>query len=398
MATLRGPSFSGPLSGWTAASLVPNATAPAPVPAATPTRGAGIRRALNLEPEAASPYQWSADGKQLLTADGQALEPFINPADGKSQLGWVDPTTGKRITDLIPLTPEKQAEKDAKDFENAKLVNLTSAATMEDWVAAGKPRPPTYLGHVWDATNGSWVAGPNAVPTAPPPGTTPATLAARSRRSPFGGVPVGSAGGGGVSIAGSASSDLSRYDLKDSDFGGGGSRTSTYTPTPLESLLSSMFPEAAADFDPTQTATGRTSGPAPSLLDTILGNLGSVGGGASGYGLSPVYQPSYGAQLSATIPGAPPFLANAINRVSGTGFGVPSGGPVRGGFGDLGGLAAISAEQRIQKAELDRARAESEANYLKSQQKIQQDAAKRQQIQRQKLSPVSGWATNPTFY
>lgn len=202
-------------------------------------------------------------------------------------------------------------------------------------------------------------------------------------------------GGGGGGGGSSSSSD---------DMLGPDPRAVKKNITPLESLLSSIYPDAVATADP--FADPRAAGGGTSVIDTILGNLGasrgSASGGSSGYVPAPSFSgpagPSQGAQIAATIPGAPPFLANAINNVQAFNpYNQVPNQPTRGGgggFDPLIGISAISAEQRVQKAELAKAQAAAKAKYLASQAKQEKMSAESANLARLKVSPVgqSGWS------
>ena len=189
--------------------------------------------------------------------------------------------------------------------------------------------------------------------------------------------------------------DLASYRLSESDFGTGGEYPTVQPqPTPLESLLAALFPDAAM---------GGAEGDSP--INTILGNLNArrtASTAAPTSGSISVFTGPPAANVS--IPGAPAAITNAIGNLQ-SGFVAPTvPGPNTNPLDSLGGVSAIAAEQRIQQAEQAKAKADASAKWAKSQQKLQQDAAKRQQIQRQKfgftpsgVSSPGGW-TSPSFY
>jgi hypothetical protein len=212
-----------------------------------------------------------------------------------------------------------------------------------------------------------------------------------------------------ASSSGGGSSNLSQYDLKDSDYGGLGPDPRAPKPkqTPLESLLASIYPDlaAGAPADPFADPRVPTSN---STFQNVLSGLGQRGsangfvpGGPSLSGPAPV-GPSAGANLAATIPGAPPFLAGAINGVQqfnpyAQRPAAPVGGG-GGGFDPLIGLSAISAEQRIQAAELAKNKAAAQAKWFKSQADQEQMLAEQANMSRLKGFSGSGFTpAMPTY-
>lgn len=194
-------------------------------------------------------------------------------------------------------------------------------------------------------------------------------------------------------------SNLARYDLTPQELGmsagrnAGGSRGAFTTPTPIESLLAAIFPGSAFGADPAPPNPNTQAPQGGAMLRAILGDigLGATGAPSAGVGFAAP------AMAAPSIPGAPAFLPGAISNVQSAGMPIPGGGGANIGNA-LAGVSAIAAEQRIQQAEMQQAQAQAQADWFKSQQKIQQDAAKRQQMQRQKRSSASGWSSTPTFY
>jgi hypothetical protein len=197
-------------------------------------------------------------------------------------------------------------------------------------------------------------------------------------------------------------SDLSQYNLTNSELGlAPDLRPTKQQTTPLEDLLAAMFPEAAANYALDQTdpfANPRPTGGKPSLLNTILGNLQTS---------SPAQvaqTQNYGIPAAvSSVPGAPAFLSGAVNNLQ-SGFVAPTvPGAGANPLNSLAGVSAIAAEQRIQQAEQAKAKADAQATWFKSQQKLQK-AAKQREIQRQGfgfspsgVSTIGGW-TSPKFY
>jgi hypothetical protein len=170
-----------------------------------------------------------------------------------------------------------------------------------------------------------------------------------------------------------------------------------------------MFPDAAADFNPNEIdpmADPRNPGAQQSLFNTILGNLGTQPSTPAVYtppsfGAVPV---GAGAQIAATIPGAPAFLGGAIDRVNAPNMIAPTmagTGAAAAGI-NAAGIAALAAEQRAQQNQLAQEQATAETAWFQQQdakQKAQRMAAQRQ---RQRFGGVnaitSGWASSPVLF
>lgn len=200
--------------------------------------------------------------------------------------------------------------------------------------------------------------------------------------------------------------DLTQYNLTQQELGSvPDPRRSAPQTTPLEQLLTQMFPDAATDFDPNfvdPLADPRNPGAPPSLFNTILGNLGAQPSAPAAY-----TPPTFGApvgvgnQIAATIPGAPSFLGGAINQVNAAGAYTP---PTVGGANalNIAGIAALAAEQRAQQNQMAQEQAAADAAFFQQQQankKAQQMAAQRQ---RQRFGGVnaitSGWSSSPVLF
>lgn len=200
-------------------------------------------------------------------------------------------------------------------------------------------------------------------------------------------------------------SDLSKYNLTPKELGVTPNlRVATPQQTPLEQLLAQMFPDAAANYDPTALdpyADPRAQSNTPSLFSTILGNLGTQ---PSSSGSNPQVQTNPASQVAApSIPGAPPFLAGATANLQ-NGWTAAPQAPVAGTnpLVALGGLASLAAEQRAQQAEQMKAQKQAETDYFQQQQQKQQAQKMVAQRQRQRFGSVnattSGWASNPVLY
>lgn len=266
-------------------------------------------------------------------------------------------------------------------------------------------------GPSFSGPTGGWTAA-----TLTPATTTTAALAA---------APAPASKFSKYTTLGLTSDNLKRYDLTDKELGGGGSsrggggggggrggggtsRGTFTTPTPLEALLASIFPDAAMGSDPAPLNPNTAAPQQGALFRTILGNLGASGLGGGGVAPAPMYVgPSFGspagtgAQIAATIPGAPAFLGQAIDRVNAAGpvYAPPS--PGGGGF-NAAGIAALAAEQRMQANQLAQEQAAANAAYFAQQQANQRAKAMEEQRRRQRFGAPnagnSGWATNPILF
>lgn len=235
------------------------------------------------------------------------------------------------------------------------------------------------------------------------PNATVAATAAPT--SPFGNLLQNSGG----SAAFGKTNDISKYNLTQEELGVTPDlRRTAPQSTPLEALLAAMFPDAAADYNPTAVdplADPRNPGPAPSLLNTILGNLSQQpSSGSTGYYQGTPTAPT-APFVAPSIPGAPAFLGPAIANLSGFGgySGVPIPAPGANPLNSLAAVSAIAAEQRIQAAEMEKARKEAETAFFQQQQQKQKAQSMVAQRQRQRLGFApsganSGWFSNPTFY
>lgn len=216
------------------------------------------------------------------------------------------------------------------------------------------------------------------------------------------GAPVAASGftssGGG--------SDLSQYDLTPSDYGfaaGPDPRAATKKQTPLEQLLATLAPQAAQPAAADPFTDPRAPAAGGGVFNNVLAALAQPQQAAMA--LAPVAAtpagvtgaPSYGANLAATIPGAPPFLAGAINGMQAFNpYAQPAAAPAQPQAArgiDLTGLAALSAEQRIQQAELAKNKAAAQAKWFASTAKQEQMRAEQENLNRLKGfgSSGSGW-------
>lgn len=435
---MAGPSLSGPLRGWTSSSLTPTAAAlPGVAQAATvqtatkayeqaqaalavlPPGFLGktpeqlaeytklqqkvltTRRALNAAVAGNDPAKMAK--ARLADLSGLALSDVPDEIFSTAMAGHSTGNTGtvagqraqspgfqertvanatefleqaKAALAALPTgeagkTPEQVAErKRLQEVVSSRRSNLDSAIAMADGAAGPSQNPFAGVGSGMD--------------------TVPFQGGSLSRAA--------SGGGGG--------GNLDQYNLTPSELGGrGGSgaldpRRAVTPTTGLESLLAAIFPDAAAGGAASNPfADPRNPGAAPSLLNTILGNLGTAP--AAGTGGSSFAGPSFagpGAGIANTIPGAPPFLGGAIDRVQGAGSGFSGfvAPPVvqGGGFNSLAGIAAISAEQRIQQQQMEQARAAEAARYyerVRAQQAVTDEAARLQRLR----GGVSGWGATP---
>lgn len=184
-------------------------------------------------------------------------------------------------------------------------------------------------------------------------------------------------------------------------------RIATAPMTPLEQLLSQMFPDlvgspqdrSGGPLSPDLRGMGAPEGP----FNNIIANLGLGGGGGATMGGGWVPGPSIGgngAAIASTIPGAPAWLGPQINSLPGGGGGYFAPPTMGGGGLDLAGLAALSAEQERQRATMLKAQSDAaaawEAKLLADQRRQQQQ----DQINRLKLggaAPSLGSWQSPTF-
>lgn len=207
--------------------------------------------------------------------------------------------------------------------------------------------------------------------------------------------------------------NLSQYNLTNAELGigtgrgrndMGGGRGTFATPTPLESLLASIFPDAAMGSDPSPMNPNTNAPQSGALFRTILGNLGAdMGAGPTSLPAPVIAGPAgVGSQLAATIPGAPPFLGSAIDRV--TTAGSAAAPTVAGGVGGLNamGIAALAAEQRAQANQLAQEQAAANAAYFEQQQAQQRAQRFAEQRRRQRFGGVnaltSGWSSSPVLF
>lgn len=196
-----------------------------------------------------------------------------------------------------------------------------------------------------------------------------------------------------------SSSPTDAYNLTPEELGNAGPdpRTPSKPTTPLEQLLRTIYPDAPmSTADP--LADPRNPGAGPSGFADVLAYINSQSGSGSGYVPAPAMSappagvPSAGANIASTIPGAPSWLGPQINSLSGGGGGFVQAPPSGGGGMNLAGLAAISAEQRVQQAQLDAALAKQQADYFAQQNAERELAARKAQLERQRGSIAgSGW-------
>lgn len=351
---MAGPSFSGPLTGWTSSTLAPKATV------------------------------------VIQTAPPAVRDPLVNlPGGGLTPAEKT--ANNQRYSQL--KQEASAAEKVARDSNDpAKLMEayrLTTLAEQHRPLAATVAEHKQNFNTAIDAFKAR----------------NPGFVAPAIRTSPgidFNNL-MGSAGGSSVPATASASGaatsggNLGQYDLNDSELGAiPNPRLAPRQTNGLESLLAAIFPDAAASGALTNPqADARTGGQAPSLLNTILGNLGqqpqATTGGPSFNG--PASVGGNGAAIAATIPGAPGFLGGAINNVQGgmSGF-VPA--PVVSPAASLGntlaGVAAISAEQRIQQQQAE-AKRQAEALAFYEQTRQRQAAADEAARMQRLRGGAGGW-------
>lgn len=374
---MAGPSLSGPLNGWTASTLAPQLTnlPVSPAAAARALAPAGLKSfptqsaARQLESDEfrktdlARRKTEAAAAEKLAQESGKpadlqaALKKQLAVSAIESQLAGVPPLDAFKasVTDFKSRNPTLQL---TSDQERSMALSFQPAADRIADAAFSAPTAATF---------------------------TPSETAASS------------SGG-----------NLSQYDLTAADYGVGGPdpRAAKPNQTPLESLLASIYPTlaAGAPADPLADPRAPTSN---STLNNVLSGLAQQGSGAGwvsgGPSLSgPQAGPSFGANLAATIPGAPPFLAGAINGVQQfnpyaqrpTAPQVAAGG----GFDPLIGLSAISAEQRIQAAQMAKDKAAAQAKWFKSQADQEQMRADQANMSRLKGFSSSGWSPAlPTY-
>lgn len=202
-----------------------------------------------------------------------------------------------------------------------------------------------------------------------------------------------------------AATDLSQYNLTQQELGSVPNlRRSVAPTTPLEQLLTQMFPDAAANFDPNfedPMADPRNRDTSSSLFNTILGSLGAQPSAPATY-----TPPTFGApvgignQVAATIPGAPAFLGGAINNLM-AGPTMAVNGANAAGL-NMAGIAALAAEQRAQQNQLAQEQAAADAAFFQQQQTQQQAQRLAAQRQRQRFGGVnaitSGWSSSPVLF
>jgi len=363
-----GPSFAGPLTGWTAATVAPVKTL-----ATVPTS--------EFRPQ----------------PQGSAAQP--TPFDYRSfeQAEAGPDYDNSPAANLARLDRAKKAEEFARasgdpyqlQLAQQMLVGFTMQATPGD--AAAKRAAGAAAEQAFVQRNPGTQARLNATP----PSLRELVL---GRGTPSAAVSTTVSGGGTRSGGGSSSDDSS-------DSLGPDPRVAQKPRTPLESLLAAIYPEAATPPAPDPFADPRAVTPQTSVIDTILGNLGANRGAGSGYVSGPAFNgPAYsaspatsnGAAIASTIPGAPPFLAPAIDNVQA--FNPFAQAPARpvatggGGFDPLVGISAIAAEQRIQKAQLDAAKAKAQADYHASQVKQEKMRSEATNLNRLKGFGASGWS------
>lgn len=363
---MAGPSLSGPLTGWTSVSLMPKTPVPnTPAPTAWDTL---LNKYRKTPEERAAAFATASEAAQKAEAEAKAS------GDPKKLQEAFRLWSAANAVRGVPegQTYLQSLRQDAESFRS-RNPDYQFNQHLENLLAA----PVDKLSEAVFGVPASDAPAPRA----------PMTMTR-------GGAPAG------------ASGNLSQYDLTADELGGGlgpNPRSAGPPQTPLETLLASIYPDAAA-------AGGAAVDPRnpnqPSVFNNVLANMAAEiqGGGPniSGFVPGPMVPGGTGAQIASTIPGAPPFLAGAINNLGGGGF-APGGmvaAPVaRPAFDPLVGISAISAEQRIQAADLARQKAERQASWeaqMLAQQRAQQQ---RNQILRQQAGPsvsVSGWQA-PTF-
>lgn len=221
------------------------------------------------------------------------------------------------------------------------------------------------------------------VPVAPPaPPATPTRVIPRELITGGGRTSGGGSGGGSAAL-------------------GPNPRIATAPMTPLEQLLSQMFPDLVGG-GANPMADPRNPGAAPSTFNNVIANLGLGGGGGAATGGGWVPGPSMsgnGAAIASTIPGAPSWLGPQINNLPGSGgYYAP---PTMGGGGlDLAGLAALSAEQERQRATMLKAQSDAAAAWQAQLLADQRRQQQQDQLNRLKLGgaapSLSSWQS-PTF-
>lgn len=327
----RGPSFSGPLTGWTSSSLTPTTTAAASV---DPQLSAGLaQKGWTFKPGSG----WTAGTPQPAQA--------INPATGQ------------------PYGTFTQAGANDIDTFRGTPLSDQQLATRQRWAGMGLPTFEKAI-------------------------TEEAMLAGLRASGELGDGSRGGSGGGG------GSSDSGSNMLSGGRGAGGGGRGAFTQPTPLEALLASVFPDAVSGSDPNPLNPNTAAPQQGALFRTILGNLGASGSSAPApapiaFAQGPFFGgPSTGAQIASTIPGAPSFLAGAINQVNTAGMPAPVM-PAAPAI-DAAGLAALAAEQRAQANQMAQEKAAMEAAWFQQQQQQQRAQAMTAQRQRQRFGGVSG--------
>lgn len=446
----KGPSFSGPTSGWTATSLAPK------------TNNLPISDAAVAKFVAPPGYGKVPVSQQSLAANKARLQPRIDKAkiDAATLEKKGDQASLEAALDLrkkLAVWENSDKPHNAFDLFRATIDNFKTSHPnfkvsaenqrvlgMSDEFSGVAPTATpgltqTALGSAaeqalaqYDPTRSAGVVGSlnptgtSSVGVSRSYGTaaaTPEEAQARIERdrqdslrltqgmagpTPVGTTGPGPGGVGTVSSAASSggsagSSDLSQYNLTNADYGaslGPDPRIATKRMTPLEQLLAQIAPDLAAGAPPDPFANPRPTGQAPSTFQNVLAGLfgqSQSGGGSVNYG--PSYggpatgAPSYGANLASSIPGAPPFLAGAINGVQGFN---PYASPQPTYVApapklDFGGLAQLSAEQRIQAAQMAKDKAAAQAKWFASQAKQEQINAEQANMSRLKGFSGSGW-------
>lgn len=436
MAT-KGPSFSGPTgTGWTSATLAPKLTN-------LPISDTAVRRTISPRGTGGLPTtpamdartksmhaqklaEWKPQAEALEKAgDQKSLEKAL---DLRKKIAVVEAYgTNKPSLDLYKetvnnfktahpeyqLTPQEQHGLSV-NFSGVGQSEVPSLAES----ALGKVPPAQPIGRdpagnpFYDAGGGRQTYNPSEAVSVnrAAPAFAPSGPAAPSNAPPGGYVPGQTYNGQTYDgTFASGGSNLSQYDLTAADYGRGvgpNPRTASNKQTPLESLLASIYPDlaAGAPTDPFADPRAPTSN---STFQNILAGLGQRGSGAGAGWVSggpsfsgPQAGPSFGANLAATIPGAPPFLAGAINGVNAANpYAQRQAAPMvasGGGFDPLIGLSAISAEQRIQAAQMAKDKAAAQAKWFKSQADQEQMRADQANMSRLKGFSNSGW-TGPAL-
>lgn len=411
---MAGPSINGILTGWTANTITPVASTVAQVRRQSPTPPPGMPdpatlSAVDLEAwgryEDAAAKRLAERNARLNTAKALETEAQASNDPAKLRDAWeafkraaFDVREGGAQAGQKENAVDEEQHRLAVEFKERnptfefgtqpgplglkeKLIFEAPAGQVRSFVSQ---RLSQETGYGTGTQQDSDVIGQGlGMRRRPGTATSPASAPASSSVAPA------TATGG----------DASQYDLTEDELAGGpipNLRAPTEPQTPLEQLLRTIYPDApaASAANPMDPRGGAASNSFSNAL-AYLTQQQQAPGQQSGYVPSPMMAaPSgNGAQIASTIPGAPSFLGGAINQLGSYGYAPPQVvAPAPNVGNTLSGLAAISAEQRLQKAQLDAQNKARDDEYFRKQAADQAAAAKQANIDRLR----GGWSS-PTF-